>query len=146
MLLILLSIGIGCQIAGPDDPRTDERSANQKTWDEFNDGTYSFLLNRGCFCAFAGPIWIQVIDNDVTFAQITWSNEPVPTEHLDEIETIDDIFDMIERAEKEADDLHVEYSTNGYPSVVNIDWIKEAVDDEMFLEISNVVSGIQLPD
>ncbi len=95
---------------------------------------------------YSGPIWIQVINDEVTYAKVTWSNEPVPEEHVQDIETIDDIFDMIERAEKDADELDVDYSDEGYPVRVSIDWIKEAVDDEMMLEISNVVPGTQLID
>ena len=50
---------------------------------------------------------------------------------------------MIERAEKDADEFLVEYAKEGYPTLISIDWIKEAVDDEMYFQISAVQPGIQ---
>ena len=60
---------------------------------------------------------------------------------------IEDLFDLIDRAEAEgADDVHVEYAREGYPTVVNIDWIRQAVDDEMFMGVSEVVVGVSQID
>ena len=146
-LFLILLIGLpACQIAGPDDPRTREYDTHREQWDANNDGTYSFLMFRGCFCAWGGSLWIQVIDDEVTLAFRTETNEPVPDEHLDELETIDEIFDMIERAEREADQLDVTWSDEGYPSEVSIDWIRNAVDDEMMIRISGVTPGVHPVD
>lgn len=86
---------------------------------------------------------MQVIDREVSVAVNTWNNEEVEGEHLQYVETIDDLFDMIERAEKDADEFLVEYAIEGYPTLISIDWIKEAVDDEMYFQISAVQPGIQ---
>ena len=56
-------------------------------------------------------------------------------------ETIDDMFDMIVDAEKNADRLEVEYSVHGYPSSIDIDWIQDAVDDEMLLTVEELTLG-----
>lgn len=140
---VLLS---GCQIIGPDDERTEETSNQREIWEAYSDGTYSFVLARGCFCAYGGSYWVQVVDGEVTLALDVYQNQSVPEEGLNIIESIDDIFDMIERAEREADDLEVEYAEEGYPTRVVIDWIKQAVDDEMYLEVSEVILGVQRVD
>jgi len=140
--VILLS---GCQTVGPDGPGSD-LDTNREAWEAFSDGTYHFVLMRGCFCIHAGEFRVQVVDGDVTEAVGGFENQRVPASDLQYIESIDDIFDMIERAEGEADEMEVEYSDNGYPTLVSIDWIKQAVDDEMILEISDVVLGTQRVD
>ena len=141
-LLLVATILPGCQILGPDDPRTEAVSNHRSAWSNWSDGTYSFTVFRGCFCAWGGAVWIQVVDDEIAAAFLTERNEPVPSEHLGNLQTIDDIFDMIERAEQEADNLEVEWSDEGYPSRVFIDWIEEAVDDELLLEIASVIPGI----
>lgn len=141
--MILLS---GCQVIGPDDGQGSDLDTNRDTWESFSDGTYSFVLMRGCFCIHGGLHWVQVVEGDVVEAISLDQNEPVPPSDLDIIESIDDIFDMIERAEREADELEVEYADDGYPTRVTIDWIKRAVDDEMHLEVSEVVFGVQEVD
>lgn len=141
-LLAISTVLSGCQILGPDDPREEGVSAHRAAWAEWSNGTYSFAVFRGCFCAWGGQMWIQVVDDEIVAAFITERNEPVPSEHLVDLHTIEDIFDMVERAEREAAELEVEWANEGYPSRVFIDWIKEAVDDEIRLEISGVVPGI----
>lgn len=135
-----------CQILGPDDPGAVQSDDPREKWESFNDGNYSFVILRGCFCFHGGTYWVQVINDEVHLALNTYENEEVPAEDLHIFETVDDIFDMIERAEREADELEVEYSNDGYPVTVMIDWIKPAVDDEMYIEISELIPGIQRID
>jgi hypothetical protein len=127
----------GCQITGPDDPRTESGTHREK-WDRFQNGSYTYTLVRGCFCINGGEHRVTVQDGKVTTAINQWRNEAVSAEHLQYIETIDAIFDLIEQAQLEADQIEVEYSDEGYPTQVSIDWIEQAVDDELSLSISDV--------
>ncbi len=145
VLALIFLIG-GCEIVGPDRSEMDALSDARAEWNNYQDGTYSFLLNRGCFCIVAGPFFVQVIDTDVVTAISTHSNEVVRPEDLQYIETVDDVFDMIEDALENADEIEVEYSEFGYPTSVDIDWIKQAVDDEMFITISELQPGIAIID
>lgn len=145
LLLALLALP-ACQILGPEDPDVGGSAEPREKWESVSDGTYSFILMRGCFCAYGGTYWVQVVDGEVVYAHRTFDNDPVPADDLHVIESIDDIFNLIEEAEQEADELEVEYSDDGYPVRVSIDWIKPAVDDEMFLEVSEVVPGVQRID
>lgn len=142
LLLALLLPFSACQIAGPDDPRTSEYRAR---FDARYGATYNFNVIRGCFCANSGEHWVQVVDGAVVAAVRLSDNQPVPADQLEWLETMDEIFDMIERAEREADDLDVKWSEFGYPTEFYIDWIKEAADDEIGMTFSNVVPGDQRP-
>jgi len=145
LLALTLLVG-GCEIVGPDRSEMNELSDARAKWDNYQDGTYSFLLNRGCFCIVAGPFFVQVVDSEVVAAFSTPSNEEVRAEDLQYIETVEDVFDMIENALEGADKIEVEYSEFGYPASVDIDWTEQAVDDEMFLTIGEVLLGITQPD
>ena len=114
-LLVVVSFQ-GCQILGPDDPRIADSETHREKWDSFQDGTYSYNINRGCFCAVAGEHFVQVQDGEVIEAFNVWRNEPVPREHFEYLETIEDLFDLIREAEADADELSVEYAEQGYPS------------------------------
>jgi hypothetical protein len=69
------------------------------------------------------------------------TGEPLRDPHTDEMVllkypesflTIDELFKLIENARENADKLDVEYDRKlGYPTVVEIDYIKEAIDDEV---------------
>ncbi len=144
-LVALLTLP-ACQILGPDDSERSGSDVPREKWESFSDGNYSFVVMRGCFCMYGGTFWIQVINDDVHLAFNTFDNAAVPAEDLHIFETIDDIFELIERAEREADELEVEYSDDGYPLSVMIDWIKPAVDDEMYIQISELTPGIQQID
>ena len=93
-----------------------------------------------------GSFWVQVVDSEVVFAINNFSQEPVSVEYLQNFETIDDIFDMVRNAEKDADELVVQYSEFGYPSMVTIDWNVMAIDDEISLTVSNLILGVALID
>lgn len=141
ILFFVLMFAGGCEIAGPDDPRTSEEANYQALWSRFQTGTYHFRLDRGCFCVEGGEHWVQVENGIVTAAHNIWRDQPVLPEHLEYIESIEVIFEMIERAKDGAHTLQVEYSDHGYPTLVSIDWIELAIDDEISYRISDVQVG-----
>ncbi len=138
LTLSFFLFGSGCEIIGPDKEDSLGLASHRAEWNSSNDGTYSFVLFRGCFCVWSGTIRIQVVENEIVSAFMTERNEEVPYIDLGDLETIDDIFDMIERAEGRADLLEVTWSDRGYPAEVSIDWTEEIADDEMYVTISEV--------
>ncbi len=148
-ILLVLALGVlasGCEILGPDDPPENKLEVNQSRWSTYHDGNYHFEINRGCFCVNGGSFWVQVVDLEIVFAINNYSQEHLPDEHLEYFETIDDIFEMLRNATKGADELTVQYSEFGYPSVVTIDWELLAIDDEVSLTVSNLILGVALID
>jgi hypothetical protein len=55
--------------------------------------------------------------------------------------TMDELFDLIDRADQEADHLVVEYDEAGWPSRIDIDWWTEAVDDEISYRVDSVAEA-----
>jgi hypothetical protein len=55
--------------------------------------------------------------------------------------TIDELFDIIDSARQKADKLIVEYNQKtGYPEYIEIDYIKEAIDDEVTYRVDSFES------
>jgi hypothetical protein len=53
--------------------------------------------------------------------------------------TIDDLFDIAEDAIRHADRFMIEYNDDlGYPVVLDIDYIENAIDDELYVGSSRV--------
>ncbi len=52
--------------------------------------------------------------------------------------TIDSLFDFTGKTLRSADEIQVEYDpTYGFPAKVQIDFLKQAVDDELSLSVTN---------
>ena len=52
--------------------------------------------------------------------------------------SIDKVFNYVSEALRDADNVSVEYDPEyGFPRNISIDWIERAVDDEMYIALSN---------
>ena len=114
----------------------------RRQWQEAGISHYRFNLNMVCFCAFAEnmPLVVEVQDGNVVSMEYQNGNEidPASLEFFQRYETIDRIFAELEKAmDGEADEVTVSYDdTYGFPEQVDIDFIKEAIDDELVLTVS----------
>jgi hypothetical protein len=119
----------------------DIESARQK-WQEAAVSHYQFHLNMVCFCAFAEnmPLVIEVQDGQVVSMEYQNGNEidPASLEFFRRYETIDKIFAELEKAASgEADEVSIAYDeTYAFPEQIDIDFIEEAIDDELAMTIS----------
>ena len=119
----------------------DLESARQQ-WQEAAISHYRFNLNMVCFCAFAEnmPLVVEVQDGNVVSMEYQNGNEidPASLEFFQRYETIDKIFSELEKAiAGEADEVTVSYDdTYGFPEQIDIDFVEEAIDDELVLTIS----------
>ncbi|MBI5298587.1 MAG: hypothetical protein HY869_24190 [Chloroflexi bacterium] len=120
-------------------------TANQQKWETSGVTHYRYDLFIGCFCAFTEqmPLSIEVLDGEVvsmTYADGTpiAADDPL-MELFDHFSTFDHLFaDLQTGPASKADEVTVEYQpTYGFPVTINIDQVKEAVDDEYYLTISN---------
>jgi hypothetical protein len=119
----------------------DIESARQQ-WEAAGISHYRFNLNMVCFCAFSEnmPLVVEVQDGNVVSMEYQNGNEidPASLEFFQRYETIDKIFSELEKAiAAEADEVTVTYDdTYGFPEQVDIDFVEEAIDDELVLTIS----------
>ncbi|GAB5535744.1 MAG: hypothetical protein Rubg2KO_19930 [Rubricoccaceae bacterium] len=96
---------------------------------------YAFTLRVGCFCPYVGPLRVTVEDSEVVdVRQLEPQDGHENTQDWIEEQamTLEELDELVERARREADDVDVTYDpTYGFPADVYIDWIKDAVDDEI---------------
>lgn len=140
-----------------DDPASQENQGseieqNKQKWQDANVSRYRFHLNIGCFCVFSQdmPLLIEVQNGEVVSMEYQSGNEidAANREYFQRFATIDKLFAEIENgfqtgdssdsSQNKADEVAVEYDeTYGFPTQVNVDFIKNAVDDELSLTLSN---------
>lgn len=111
--------------------------------------SYAYTMQFGCFCpdTYTTPVRITVADGAVTDAVYAEAGgdfvagSPTAPGYPAKM-TIDGLFDEAERAMREADDTHVEFDPDwGYPSVLQIDWQRNAADEEDSYAASDLVEG-----
>jgi hypothetical protein len=117
---------------------------NQDKWEGQNISHYRFTVAVSCFCPFANLEVTYEVQNGQVVSQSVHSS---PDNPIDEAQvsdfyrsynTIEKVFGYVDGAIKDADETTVEYDpTYGFPATVSVDWIKQAVDDEMYLTLSN---------
>ena len=117
-------------------------NAAQSRWQNSHLSHYRYSIHVGCFCAFMDrmPLSIEVANGAVQ--SMTYNDgTPVPqdqTENFARYSTIDAVFGVTADALHRADDVKVAYDpTYGFPSSVQIDYMRNAADDELTLSLSN---------
>lgn len=119
-------------------PEMEALEAARARWDRSGPGAYTFVLQRYCFCGsdFRRPVRIDVIDGVVIAAVYEDDGQPIDRP-LGEIDTIPDLFDEIQDAfDRDAHQVLAQYDESmGYPKSVSIDFILEAIDEEMSFQV-----------
>jgi len=135
IVLVLTACSFGSQT---------ELSRNQDKWQHADITHYRFELNVGCFCAFRNqmPVTVEVQNGEIvsiagTDGSVITTDDP-SYEYIARYATIDRLFSELgSNSVRKADDLTVKYDTTyGFPSETSIDFIKDAVDDELYLSAS----------
>ncbi len=140
ILLLLIVILTACTAS-----TSTDLDRNRQTWQGADATHYSFDLFIACFCAFRDqmPLTVEVQDDEVvsmTFANGTLVEPTDPSyEIFNKYATITRIFSQLETGlTGEADEVTVTYdSTYGFPAEIYFDFIKEAADDELSIQVSN---------
>jgi hypothetical protein len=140
-ILFLLAVVLAACSAGP----SNDFSSNRDKWQQAGIPSYRYSLMFVCFCAFSDkmPLTIEVRDGEpvaITYTDGTTVAQTDPNyEHFARYATIDRIFaDLETNLNGGADEVIVSYdATYGYPSQIDYDYIKEAIDDELSLTITS---------
>ena len=132
----------GCNIFGPDhEEALDELRDNRAKWERSAPASYSYVLQRSCFCGteMSAPVRITVVNGVHQSAVYVATGEPMRTDWLQFFPTMEGLFDMLEDALREADEMDITYdAARGFPTHVSADPIENAIDDEYALTISQV--------
>jgi len=138
----LLSVLIVLALAACSAGNQSEIERNREKWRDANISHYRFILNIGCFCVFSQdmPLVIEVRDGQVVSMEYQNGN-PIDAgnrEFFERFATIDRVFAEVDAdLAGAADKIVVTYDqTYGFPAQVNIDYVKEAIDEELALTVS----------
>ena len=134
-LLILALIMVACSGGGSDFER------NQKTWRDAGITHYRFELSIGCFCPFRDkmPLTVEVRDGQIVAMAAADGTLVLDTDlnysFFAPYSTVDQLFTKLDQAlHGGADSVTVTYDpTYGFPAEIQIDPIKNAMDDELYL-------------
>lgn len=118
---------------------------NRDKWERQNIDHYRYTLTVTCFCIFAGAEVTYEVQNGQVVNETVL---PHPDRQIDPAEisefyqqynTIEKVFDFVEQASNEADEVIVEYDqTYGFPTEISVDYSKETIDEEIYLTLSNL--------
>lgn len=131
-----------------DGRKGDDFRANQNLWQKQNIENYSFEFSKLCYCGgLFNPSTIVVKADTIHAVLDPETGEPLRDPQTDELVlqkypesflTIDELFGVIENTREKADELDVEYNQQlGYPEFIAIDYMKEAIDDEVSYKVDN---------
>lgn len=125
-----------------------ELKEQRELWESMGVTDYTYELTYHCFCVTTTtvPVLVTVVDGEVVSAVYAESfgdiseGDPVPDDY--EARTIDELFDLAREALREADAVEITYdATWGFPSVIDIDYIQDAIDDELTVFARDFVAG-----
>lgn len=148
LLLVLVLVLSACSgVATAGEPRSEVQQAREK-WEAANISHYRFNVHISCFCVFVEnmPLVVEVNNGEVVSMEYSTGNEidPQLLELFNRYVTIHRLFDGIETGfdaegddQGPADKVTVEYdATYGFPTKIDIDFVEEAIDDELYLSFS----------
>lgn len=135
---LLLVVSLGLSACG-DDRRVSnvsdtEIALRDQAWTERRILDYTIVYRESCFCA-GGEVTVIVRDGKIDSA----SRQTDPgsgTFPVGNPLTVPGLFDLIRRAQQEADNLEVRFDADlDYPDRISIDWERNAFDDEYGLTV-----------
>ena len=138
----LIAVTSGC--SEPLGPQEDELAEAVARWMEADVEDYVFEFQRLCFCGgeTIRRIRVDVRSGVVAGAIYVDDGSPVGDEYRPEVPTIEDLFEeILDAIDREAHSLDASYhSALGYPTSVEIDYIENAVDEEMAFNVYTLES------
>jgi hypothetical protein len=139
VLALLLS---GCGILGLEDDQDralDLLERSRSRWSDRAPGRYGFVLERFCFCPLEaiGPVQVIVEHGVVISRTYVESGLPVPEQWRPLFPAMEGVFAVVRDAlVRDADKVEVSYDGQlGYPLIASIDYVRNAVDDELELRV-----------
>lgn len=136
-LLLLLLLVQGCGVNGStvSDDTQRELNRQRRQWEAQDLANYRYTGRRICFCMreAVGPVLVEVREGTIASLTDQESGEPVGENFVELWPSIDGVFGLVQDAiDREAAEITVEYDAErGFPTSVSIDYIEEAVDDEL---------------
>ncbi len=133
-----LALSAACGlVTGTGDGDDEEALRNaQIRWNAARVQDYTVVVQHLCFCGYVRPVRVTVRSGAVVSSVDAQTGEPVPSYAT--VRDIAGLFALIRKAiDDGADRLEVTYDAQlGYPTFINIDYVVNAVDDELQVKTS----------
>jgi hypothetical protein len=140
LLLLLLS---ACDVVDPDsvwEMELERLELNARLWSSTQPAHYAYFLERLCFCGteVTRRVRIEVVNGAVVSRTYAETGQPVTAQWQALFPAMEGVFQILREAlEREAADFDADYDPNrGYPRTVAIDYIENAVDEELSLRLT----------
>jgi Family of unknown function (DUF6174) len=122
-------------------PSPSTAAAYQAIWDAAHPPSYTYTIERSCFCELLGPLTVTVRDGRLASIARADGTELKPGDRRLTAYpiTIDALFDYAEEAERSSDRSQIGYDpTLGYPAALDIDWDSSIPDDDVTIQVSDL--------
>jgi len=110
-------------------------------WRNNNIANYSYDIQWSCFCNrdLLKTVHIEVINSKLVSRKYLDSKKAIPSAYYNLFGTMDDLIKILEDAEEQnAYKINILWNKDyNYPESSNIDYIKDAVDDERAFRVTN---------
>lgn len=139
--LVLLLAGLACEAPTAPGER-DSLAEARSRWRALGSESYSYEVNRSCFCLLGGRrMTVTVQAGTVAAAEFQDSGDGVEAALLSYVPTVADLFDLIADAlDRKASYFSATYDpTYGYPTRIEIDYSSSADDDELAISTRDLL-------
>ncbi len=125
----VLAVLAGCS-TGPD--RDEAFLAAKARWASKNIASYEIVVRRTCFCATVESVKVTVVNGQVTSRVFIATGDAVPANLVEYYPGVPGLFDIVEDGYDRAASINVTFDPEyGFPSLTVIDYIGNAIDDEV---------------
>ena len=144
VLLLVMFVGAGSMFGGLF--QSSEIRARISQWHKSKPESYPYIVRPSCFCPIASNLsYLVVIDSEgvSTSVEEQWGFPYAGTQvKLENVMTIDRVFELLTYAIPRADEVRVEYDDRfGFPTRIRIDNHKSTTDDEYQIEVVEFKEG-----
>ena len=108
--------------------KNTQLQTNQSKWELNKPDAYSFVLVSGC-------MWVNSYKIEQTKSGLF--STPIDDSPVTKPITINDLFNEAKKANLTSHRVSVEYHPYfGFPTLIDVDWEKEVIDDECFVQVN----------
>jgi hypothetical protein len=123
------------------DPIPGDLASARARWSSSSITDYEVTVHRSCFCPteIITPVVVTVRGGTVVDRRYATTNAAVSAQFAQYFPTVDGLFGVVDDAiARHASTLDAHYDTQlGFPALVSIDYVKDATDDELVVEVTS---------
>lgn len=141
-VLVAVALATACApVTDSTSPSPSTAAEYRSVWDARHPASYTYTIERSCFCVLLGPLTVTVQDGQVTAIALADGTEVRP--HDARLAaypiSIDALFDYAEEAERSSDRSKIGYDPAlGYPAALDIDWDSSIPDDDVTIQVADL--------